>query len=181
MSALAGDLALARTNFLVFAETVIPDEKTGRPIHFAPHHRAIVDMIDLAFEEGRYLFCLAPIRHGKTSILESLILFALGQQPTTRAKVVCSNSDRARERVSKIRKVLMRSGRYRGIFPGTRVAGKGRVDRIHLERADGARAPALDACGVTTGVEGASVDLLCLDDCDDRRSQVSASRREEVR
>ncbi len=135
MAALAADLALARTNFVVFAETVISDEKTGRPIRFAPHHRAIIDMIDLAFEEGRYLFCLAPIRHGKTSVLESLVLFILGQYPNTRCKIVCANQDRAKERVNKVRKILLRSGRYRGIFPGTRVAGKGRVDRIHLERA----------------------------------------------
>src|SRR5437879_5110708 len=167
MAALAGDLALARTNFVVFAETVISDEKTGRPIRFAPHHRALIDEIDLAFEEGRYLFCLAPIRHAKTTIMETLILFILGQHPHTRCKIVCANQDRAKERVNKVRKILLRSGRYRGSFPGTRVAGKGRVDRIHLERADGARDPALDACGTTTGIEGASVDLLCLDDCDD--------------
>src|SRR5437667_11901750 len=99
MPVLAGDLALARTNFVVFAETVISDEKTGCPIRFAPHHRAIIDMIDLAFEEGRYLFCLAPIRHGNTSVLESLVLFILGQYPNTRSTIVSPNQDRAKERV----------------------------------------------------------------------------------
>lgn len=175
------DIALARSNFVVFLETCIGDQKSGQAIRLAPLHRLLIDELDLAMESGRFLFAAAPVRHGKTSIGEGAIVFLLGRDSSTRGKVVAATEQRAIERVDSIRKILQRNGRVRGIFPDLRIVGRGRSNRIFLEGHDTQRDPAVEAVSVTSGVEGSAVDFLFVDDADDRRSQISTARREEVR
>lgn len=175
------DLELARTAIVPFLEVCVSDEKTGHPVRLAAHHRMLLDVLDLAMEGGTYLFCCAPVRFGKTSVGEGVIAFLLGRDPTLRAKIVCANENRATERASKIKRQIERNGRLRALFPDLRVAGRGRAGRIFVRGHDEQRDPALEAVSVTSGVEGSAVDLLWLDDADDKRVQVSAARREEVR
>src|SRR5438034_9420706 len=156
-SPLAADVAVCRQNFVVFWQVVLSEEQSNRPVVLAPHHRSLVDVLDLAWEEGKHCFLLAPVRHGKTTLLEGLVLYMLGNYRWTRTKIASANQDIAQDRTAKIRRLLKESGRVQALWPDLRIVNPDRPEKIFIDRAgELARDAALHAVGVATGVTGSS-------------------------
>jgi hypothetical protein len=168
----------ARLDVTVFAEHVVEDEKTFAPIILAAHHRAILDHVRYCWERSLHSVNLSPWATGKTSLLQGVLLFALGGDPTLRCKLACASRNAANERVSTVGRIIVNNPRYRAVFPLIAPGDQWSDGVLVLVRPPAIRDASLEGYGATSATVGGRTDLLALDDLNDEQTARSTRRRE---
>lgn len=158
-------LALARVDSAAFAEYVLRDEETGKPIRNAVVHE---EWHRLAAKHRRLLIWSA-VELGKTSHLSTALpLFLLGRNPNTRIAIVSATQSVARDIGKNIAKYLEESPELRRVFPKLQPDHDAEWNQTALtvRREEGVRAkdPSIRIAGVETNVLGSRIDVLIIDD-----------------
>jgi hypothetical protein len=151
-------LRRSRRSFAAFAEYAFGYK-------LAPHHRRWA----MAVEEGSRLVIMAPVEHGKSSLISvALPLWTLGRNPDARIALVSETHTQAARPLAAIREHILRNPRVREVFPGLRPGGGAREKwsdaEIVVERPTAAKDPSVIALGVSGPLLGARLDLAVLDD-----------------
>ena len=150
-----------RTNLVSFIRIVFETVVPGEALHLNWHIRAMAHVLEqVRLGHIRRLIITVPPRHLK-SIVSSVAFpaFLLGQDPTR--KVVCASysADLATKHANDCRAV-MRSDRYRRLFPGTRISPEKNTELEFMTTKRGGRF-ATSVGGTLTGRGG---NLIILDD-----------------
>lgn len=168
-------LRKARIDFKAFLEYVIMDESSGIPITLAQVQCQWINHIDFCWRHNLRAGILAPWGHGKTSIMEGLILYLFGRDPTLRIKLVSDTEPHAMERVGKIKDYLQDSERYKQVFPNVHPSASRpwTEHKIFLERPTSARDASLSAMGITASAIGARLDVIIFDDINNEKNTIT--------
>jgi hypothetical protein len=181
----------ARTDFVAFCEFVLKDEATGQPIQLHALQKSWIRHIQVCWSRGLVPWILAPFGSGKSSCLVIMMaLYALGNDPRLRIKIVSANDDIAKERLAVIRQYIESSAEYALLFPDvvamatSTEAGKEKrwtKKAITLARGTLAKDASVQAIGATSSAQGGRADLLIFDDMNDLRNTIIYPRlREQV-
>lgn len=168
----------AKKNHLDFIQYCWQNQQ--EPFSIGIHTRTICHMLDEAVEnlkkgESTYLIIKVHPRAGKSVILsQNLPAHFLGQFPDKDVMIVCYNSSLA-EKNSKICKNLMRSTKYKELYPDVVVNGG-----VQQWQAEG-HLGIVTASGIISGITGNGYVLGLLDDyCSGREDAESAVIREKT-
>lgn len=167
-------LRAARRSFAAFVEHAFG-------YRLAPHHRRWAS----AVHDDLRLVILAPIEHGKSSLLSvALPLWTLGTQPDARIALVSETHTQAARPLAAIREHILRNPRVREVFPRLCPAGGAREkwsdSEIVVERPTAAKDPSVIALGVSGPLLGARLDLAILDDVCSFDNTFTAAQRAKV-
>jgi hypothetical protein len=144
----------------------------------APHHRkwmAAVEQYDRAV-------ILAPIEHGKTTVLSvAFPLWVLGNNPNARIGLVSETHSQAARPLAAIREHIVQNQRLHQVFPWLKPAGGAREkwtdSEILVERPSLEKDPSIIALGVLGPLLGARLDLAILDDTVGWENSLTAAQR----
>jgi len=111
----------------------------------------------------------APIGHGKSTNMRGLMVWEIGREPELRCLYITDEASKAQRTVSAVKRV-MRSARYRALFPDVRVLS--RADdaedskrRFTVVRKNWqARDPSFEAAGIFGRIQGNRYDRIYGDD-----------------
>lgn len=163
-----------------FIEYVFSDAETGAPLVQAWFHRELQE----AFrdEDHKYGIYILPRDHGKTTQVEGYALWALGNDPNIRIKIVCASDGKAKERLFTIIQHLEHNPRVTEVFPHLRPADTGdwTKHKIVVERDRIMRDASVEALGITSTATGGRADLLLADDVVDRRNALEQPKLRET-
>ena len=147
---------------------------------FAPaaHHRkwmAAVEQYDRAV-------ILAPIEHGKTTILSvAWPLWVLGNNPNARIGLVSETHSQAARPLAAIRENIVQNQRLHQVFPWLKPASGAREkwtdSEILIERPSLEKDPSIIALGVLGPLLGSRLDLAILDDVAGWDNSLTAAQR----
>ena len=144
----------------------------------AAHHRkwmAAVEQYDRAV-------ILAPIEHGKTTVLSvAFPLWVLGNNPNARIGLVSETHSQAARPLAAIREHIVQNQRLHQVFPWLKPAGGAREkwtdSEILVERPSLEKDPSIIALGVLGPLLGARLDLAILDDTVGWENSLTAAQR----
>jgi len=157
-------LRRARTDPVAFAEYVILDEVTQKPIRLSTMHRAWQQYLTA----NPWAVLVAPVEHGKTTILVARVLFEMGKNPDIRIGWISDSEEQALTVVGIIRRYIEESPRLAQVFPrlkrSTRLGHTWNKHALEIERSPYLRNPTLRAYGSGTKIAGARLDLIVCDD-----------------
>ena len=157
-------LRQARTNVVAFAEYVMLDEVTQRPIKMSALHKEWQAFLDA----NPWAVLVAPVEHGKTTQLIARVLFEMGKNPNIRIGWISDSEEQALTVVGQIRRYIEESPRLHEVFPklkrSSRVGHIWNKHAIEIERSPYLRNPTLRAYGSGTKIAGARLDLIICDD-----------------
>src|SRR5262245_57307378 len=169
--------AVLRRDFCSFVQGVFPNVSGGDQLLFNPHIEAIAEAVSKVRRgETRRLIITVPPRSLK-SICVSVALpaFVLGHDPSARIICVSYSETLARKHANDCR-ALMRSSRYRQLFPGTRISRSKDTELEMMTTARGFRL-ATSVGGTLTGRGG---NLIIIDDPMKPQDALSDSARQNV-
>jgi hypothetical protein len=133
-------------------------------------------MAALSDPSQRRILFLAPPRHGKTTIIEHFVVWALCQNPNARILVVCRTQEMAIDRSFAIRQILQDEELYPELHarwgqwigkPSERLKSWGQTAFMIRGRKSTDRDPSVRCVGVTSASYGRRADFILLDDVDD--------------
>jgi hypothetical protein len=151
----------ARVDVNCFAEYVIQDEQTGKPIVQAWPHRRWHRLAD----EHERLMLWAHVEGGKTQQLAVIrTLFALGQNPNLRIGIVSNTAGQAQKILRSISRYVEQSARLRKVFPNLAPSLPWTGSALTVKRTTLSKDPSVQALGVHGAILGSRLDLLILDD-----------------
>lgn len=157
-------LRQARRDIVAFCEYVMLDEKTMRPIRLSVMHREWQAFLDA----NPWAVLVAPVEHGKTTMLIARVLFEMGRNPNIRIGWISDSEEQALTVVGQIRRYIEESTRLHEVFPqlrrSTRPGHIWNKHAIEIERSPFLRNPTLRAYGSGTKIAGARLDLIICDD-----------------
>lgn len=167
-------LRRARRSFPDFCAYVF-----GQPL--AEHHRRWVEIIEL---HNRSVI-LAPVEHGKTSILSvAYPLWVLANNPNARIALISATHNLAIRPLAALKETIVASSRLKGVCPLLRPAAGARAkwadDEILVERSLTSKDPSLLAIGVFGPLLGARLDLVIVDDAVSFENSLTATQRAKV-
>jgi len=144
----------------------------------AAHHRkwmAAVEQYDRAV-------ILAPIEHGKTTVLSiAFPLWVLGNNPNARIGLVSETHSQAARPLAAIREHIIQNKRLHEVFPCLKPAGGAREkwtdSEILVERPSLEKDPSIIALGVLGPLLGSRLDLAILDDVVGWDNSLTAAQR----
>lgn len=145
---------------VAFVEAVVTDERTGRPVVLAPHHREALAALRL---HARVAWLGWP-GCGKSTLLLGHVLHTLAREPNLRALYVGPSQDRAARFVDAVRRLIEASPEVAVLAPHLRRGALWTSAGFSVERSLGVRHESLKAIGVGSRIVGQRVDLLVLDD-----------------
>lgn len=170
-------VAAARESAAAFAEFVLCDEQTGKPVRLAPMHREWCRLADA----HRRLVILAHVESGKSQALAvARTLWLLGRDPNKRIVVVSNTHGQASKVLRSIRGYLERSAELREVFPHLKPATPWTDSQLTVQRTTNAKDPSVQAFGVHGNVLGARIDHLILDDVVDFENARTPEQRDLV-
>jgi len=111
----------------------------------------------------------APPGHGKTTALNAYVCWQIGDRPTIRILWLSDQKDKANKEIRKIKR-LMKSKRYRAIFPDIRImtVADDQSDSTQRFTVVGAstdsREPTLEGYSILSSFNGAGYDMVIGDD-----------------
>jgi len=152
------------------------------PLLMGRHTVAVCDRLTRAVEDWRrgkstFLLVAIPFRHGKSDIVSrALPAYFLGRNSDRQPDVIMSGYGASLIRgFSKRAQRIMRSDRYRALFPGVRPGGT-----IASWAVDGSSGT-VTAVGLGGAITGKGGDLIVLDDyCKSREEAVSQKKRDKA-
>jgi hypothetical protein len=157
-------LRAARTDPEAFAEYVMLDEVSQRPIRLSDLHREWHRFLSA----NPWAVLVAPVEHGKTVTLISRVLYEMGRNPNIRIGWISDSAEQALLVVGQIRRYIEESERLREVFPNlkrsTRPGHVWNQHALEIERSPFLRNPTLRAYGSGTKIAGARLDLIICDD-----------------
>ncbi len=112
---------------------------------------------------------MAPPGHGKTTCLRGQVIWEVGQDPKLRCLLIYDQDGKAKKEVLTIKK-LMRSDRFRALFPEVVVLGRGESEedsnrRFTVSRKNWmSREPTIEGAAITSQINGNRYDRLYGDD-----------------
>lgn len=156
---------LARNDPNVFVPFVLRDEETGGPVAQAPYHCEMQDMVSM---HSRVVMW-GHVESGKTQQLSvGRPLWEIGRNPNLRVVVIQSTQDQAAKTTSLIGRYILKSERFRAVFPNCLPDPNGpwNTTALTVQRTAPVRDVTLRAVGVTGigSVLGSRIDLLIMDD-----------------
>lgn len=145
------------------------DQETGEVMDLQPFHLRFFDVWNNPTKNNTLI--MAPVGHGKSTNLRGFATWRAGNHPDRRALLLYDDMDKTGKEILVI-KQIMRSPRYRAIFPNVRV----------LERRDGSedskrrftvtrpnwqsREPTFEGAGIRGAINGSGYnDIYCDDIC----------------
>jgi len=164
----------ARQSMSAFAELVIHDEMTGKPLRQADLHRCWHRLADTKDR----LVLWAAIEHGKSMQLSvARTLWELGRDPTLRFAIVSATATQANKLVRTIREHIERSEDLHAVFPNLKPGGQWTDDRITVARPTVSKDPSVAGYGHRGAVLGSRLDRIILDDILDWESTRTPDQR----
>lgn len=174
----------AAQSYPKFAEYVLRDQKTDQPIVMAELHRTWFQHIDECWSRGLFCAILAPYGSGKsTNLAIGLPLFALGNDPSLRIKLVSASDKPALERVVVVRQYIEASEELHAVFPNLRPHPMLEWSKhaLYVDRPTRAVDASLEGLSATASAIGGRAELLVLDDVNDMRNTIHFPRlREQI-
>ena len=169
--------ALARYDVNEFIEVVGRHEQTGdRLFQHAVHER----FQELASKHTRFVLW-AHIESSKSSQLTVLrTLWRIGNNPNIRIAICSATQDQAAKFVKAIKTYIERPGPLHEVFPHLRPGTKWSDTKLIVQRDNVSKDYTVQAVGVGTGILGARLDLVILDDVLSLDNTSTPHRREAV-
>jgi hypothetical protein len=157
-------LRRARRDPVAFAEYVLLDEVSQRPIKCAAIHREWQDFLTA----NAWGVLVAPVEHGKSTQLLARLLWEMGRNPNIRCAWISDSQEQARKVLGQLRRYIEESARLHEVFPqlrrSTRAGHIWSADAIEIERSPYLRDPTVRAYGSGTKIAGSRLDLTVCDD-----------------
>jgi hypothetical protein len=151
----------AQSNFGLFAEYVLRDESTGKPIRQAWMHRKW----DSLRRKHKRLVIMSHVEGGKTQQLSvALPLYTLGRNPRARIAIVSNIQEQSKKIIATIKNYVERSDQLHEVFPRLKPGGKWTETIISVERDGNIKEPSVQAFGANGKITGARLDLVIIDD-----------------
>jgi hypothetical protein len=174
--------SLAREDPALFAQYVLRDERTGKPIRLAPMH---VVWHDLLSKHDR-LVIWSHVEAGKTTQVSiARVLWEIGRNPSLRVLVLSNTHSQAAKIVRAIANYIEESAALHEVFPelvpttrNSEPWAPGRA--VTVSRPNLSKDPTVTASGVHGNVMGARFDLVVLDDVLDWENTRTADARKEL-
>jgi len=164
----------ARRDFAAFVEYVFGWK-------LAAHHFRWVE----AVAGHPRVVILAPIEHGKTSLLSiAYPVWLLGQNPNLRIGLISETFSQATRPLAAIRQTIIENPRLKEVFPELRPAVGGRArwtdHEILVKRSRAEKDPSILALGVMGPLLGARLDVALLDDVTSWENSFTAAQRQKL-
>lgn len=168
---------LARQDPASFAEFVLKDESTGKPIALAPFHE---EQLRLTMTHPR-LVLWAAIEHGKSSLhTVARVLWELGHDPNKRIGIVSNTQHQAAKFLASITRYIEKSTELREVFPHLLPGKPWGAASITVARPTISKDPSCQAIGVHGNVLGARLDLVIMDDVLDFENTRTEEQRKQL-
>jgi hypothetical protein len=176
MQSWEGLVALAREDPDVFAEFVLRDEETGKPVEQRPMHTEM----HRALSEDALLVVEAHPESGKTQQLGvARMLWQLGRDPSQRLVLLGNVQDGSMKTLGAIKRYMERSSELRAVFPRLLPGGLWRDTAITVQREVLSRDPSIYCVGYHGALLGSRVDGAVVDDLlDYENTRNEPARRE---
>ena len=172
-------MRLAQTRFDYFAE-MVGRNNLGEAISLKPIHRAWIAHIEYCWARHLRALILAPMAHGKSSLIVPLCAWWMGRDIGLRVKIITNDDDSAVQRVGAVKRTI-ESAAYRAVWPNVRRGEKWTDHQLYLRRLGYSTIdPSLHARGIfTTGI-GSRSDIIFFDDVVDQRNSADPKQRKRV-
>ena len=167
----------ARADAAVFAACTLRDESTGARAKLEPFHREIVRA--LANARRGAVECFAEA--GKSSLVAPVVAHALAHDPTLRVALVSNTLGQSVKQLGGLAR-LIESPDTRRIFPHLAPGSAWTQQAISVrDKPNEIRDPNVQAASLDgSGLLGARIDLLILDDVDSLATTASPSARDQT-
>jgi hypothetical protein len=172
----------ARNDIETFFQFVMRRTDTKQPIQLAPHQRVALKFImDHDRSVGMW-----PIGSSKTFCTAGLLLFQLGQDPTTRAAVISASQEQAQKTLQVLRDYIETSAELHLVFPELmRTQREGEPwtqTALTIQRPRGIRDPSVTAYGFgSESILGSRLDWVIIDDILNKENSATHEQRMKVR
>lgn len=170
-------IRLAREDSAYFAEYILTDEATGKPVEGAEFHKEWHQH----FEDHKRVVLFASVEHAKTSHAAiARVLRKLGENPNCRVALVSNTATQAEKLLSAVRSHIKNNRRLHSVYPNLRrKSGLQWTNKaITIERPSTAKDPSVQALGIGGPINGSRVDHMVLDDvCDFENTRTPAQRQ----
>lgn len=154
----------AREDPVAFAEYVMLDETTRRPITCAPIHH----QWHKYWTEHEWSVLVAPVEHGKSFNVIARLLWEIGRNPNVRCALIADSEEQAMQQLGIVKRYIEESPRLREVFPhlkrSTRPQHAWNMHAIEVERSPFLRSPTIHIYGSGTKIAGVRLDIIVLDD-----------------
>jgi hypothetical protein len=180
----------ARTNLNAFVRNVIRD-RGGKKLPVSSYQKILLATVDECRKHGKHFGHLAPPGIGKSTLIRSYLMDAIGKDQSLAICVISAELKIARRSVTLCRRIVQTPS-YRAIYPKVIpdttkdhkmrdakmgwTMGEWFLYRKHAQTAD----PTMSADSVTPKAEGRRPDILFADDIMSRRVAESSAERENI-
>lgn len=143
------------------------DDENGRVFQMARHH---IDFFDTWNDPLKpHSLVMAPVGHSKSTSLRGQMIYEMGTNPALRCLYITGDTPGASKTVVAIKKV-MKSPRFRALFPDVRVLGRADASedssmRFTVTRANWmSREPTFEGAAIFSNIQGNRYDRIYGDD-----------------
>ncbi len=161
----------------VFAACTLRDESTGARVQLVPYHRDIIRVIATASRGAVEVFA----EGGKSSIVAPVVAHALAKDPTLRVALVSNTLGQSVKQLGGLAR-LIESPDARRIFPNLAPGVQWTQHALSIRDKPGEiRDPNVQAASLDgSGLLGARIDLLILDDVDSLATTATPAARDQT-
>lgn len=157
------EILRARIDFNSFAEFVMTDDETLKPLRQSRIHRRWSDLC----AQVRNLIIWSHRESGKTTqISVARTVWELGRNPNLRCLILSNTNGIAQKIVKAIAGLIEENERLKKVFPHLKPNPKGpwTNNELQVVRESNSPSPSVRACGIHGAVTGMRVDRLVVDD-----------------
>jgi len=170
-------IALAREDPAVFAELILHDERTGKPIRMPGMHWEWHRLADSA----QRTVIWSHVESGKTQQMGiARMIWLLGRDPTRRIAVVSNTYGQAEKVVRSIGQYIEQSEEVHSVFPNLRPAEPWTSGQLFVQRPTRSKDPSVQACGVHGNITGSRLEAILLDDVLDFENTRTRTLRQDL-
>lgn len=178
-------LAKCRDDFRTFRKYCFESD-SGAPLILQDYMDAWTRHVE-KFLPTHHALILSPPGTGKTSWVVAYLLWRLGRDPHLRTAFVSAAEDTAKKRLGEVRQHIDHNERIREVFPNLRRAREGNrrlgwdARSLYIKRKRVLRDPSVAAFAMGAKRQGATIDLLVMEDPTDEDDKNSpAMRRQHI-
>jgi hypothetical protein len=154
----------ARVDPVDFADFVMVDETTRKPIHCASIHKEWHEH----WTKNEWSVLVAPVEHGKSFQIIARLLWEIGRNPNLRCAIISDSEEQAFVMLGIIKRYIEESQRLHEVFPHLKRSSRKHaiwnMHAIEVERSPYLRNPTIRVYGSGTKIAGARLDIIVLDD-----------------